>query len=162
MNLQQYKSLKGVKVLALNVRSLINKWDSFDFDLLDNEIDWNWLNTTIPNALVNSNLYQLFGHDRSFLGSNGKVKIGAGLCSYVKNSHNVNTHAYAHLNNSTIDLELQCLQLQIGDNKSLAILNVYRPPTGNVKSAMNILNNALELLNAVRRLDIIYNLSWWF
>lgn len=41
---------------------------------------------------------------------------------------------------------------------------IYRPPSGNIKTAVNVLNDAFDLLNATRRLDVIclgdFNVDW--
>lgn len=63
LTLTDYKALKGVKILSINIRSLFNKWDSFDLELLDNCIDIigrseTWLDANIPNSLTYSKYYQ--------------------------------------------------------------------------------------------------------
>lgn len=155
--------------MAINIRSLCNKWDLFCHDLLDNIIDViccseTWLNEFFPNSLVTCDTYQLFQQDRTFKNVNGTTKHGDGLCCYVKTVHAVDTQKYAHFNQSTPDLELQCLQIRVGANKPLVIINTYRPPAGNLKSAIDYLDNIFEVLSQVRRIDIVclgdFNVNW--
>lgn len=169
ITLQEFKVLKGIKVLSVNVCSLCNKWNIVNFELLDNCIDViccneTWLTDSIPDLLVSCNMYQLFRLDRNYNNSTGVSKKGGGLCCYIKRSYSVDTQSYANLNHSTMDLELQCLQVRIGGNKPLLIVNLYRPPQGNMKSAINILNSVFETLDSIRRIDIIclgdFNVDW--
>lgn len=156
-------------MLSINMRSLCNKWDTFSYELLDNHIDViccneTWLCVSIPDSLINCDFYQLFRLDRAYKNSSGTTKVGGGLCCYVKKPYSVDTQIYSNLNCSTSDLEVQCLQVKIGGNKPLIIVNLYRPPQGSMSACINTLDKVFDVLKSVRRVDIIclgdFNVDW--
>lgn len=81
------------------------------------------------------------------------------MCCYIKVTHTVDTFPYAQFNHSCPHLELQCLKIQIGKNKSLVL-----PPTGNLKTVIDWLNTVFDHLSSIRRIDIgcigDFNVDW--
>lgn len=99
--------------------------------------------------MINCDFYQLFRLDRTYENARGATNVGGGLCCLVKKPYVPDTQTYSKLNCSTPSLELQCLMVKIGGNEPLIIVNIYRPPQGNMSACVNILNNVFETLNSV-------------
>lgn len=167
-SLNEVKELKGVKILALNVRSILPKWDLISNDLLDNRLDIvacseTWLTKDIPDSMLRCQDYNLYRLDRTVL-SKGKPKSGGGVCLFLKRLHSVDKFIYDKFNCCTADIEMQCIKVNIGSNRSMAVINIYRPPSGNLNSAIESLNKVCENLHNTRRLDVIcmgdFNVDW--
>lgn len=159
-SISDFKSLKGTKILSLNVRSILSKWDLIKTDLLDGSIDVvccceTWLNLDIPDAFVSAVDYNLFRLDRKVTSKSGIVKTGGGVCTFVRKSCSVDNHIFSQYDCSSSDIEVLCLKLTNGGNRPMALLNIYRPPTGCVKKFINHLDSVLSKLMSIRRLDVI-------
>ena len=80
-------------------------------------------------------------------GNSGPCKKGGGLLCYVKNNLQISEAKFEHLNCSTRDLELHWLSLKIPNLRPIVILNAYRPPQGDYKTACKIINDSITNTN---------------
>lgn len=145
--LDDIKSAKGISVVHINARSLLPHFNEIDCQFLDGYIDVlvvteSWLHKNVGDALISSNLYDLYRLDRQVLTASGHVKQGGGICVYTRHGIEVMT---SHLV-SNGDIELLTLVLKIGNHKKIKLCAVYRPPSGNCDKA---LINLREVLDAV-------------
>lgn len=95
-----------MKVLRLNCRRLLPKWDEINQTLLNSDIDVlvlseTWLHSSINDSLIYNEKYRLLRLDRMVTLPSGIIKKGGGLCMFVRN-------------NITIE-QTQCLSLSDGD-----------------------------------------------
>lgn len=167
--IQEFKSMKGFKVISLNVRSLFPKMDNLKLDLLDGEIDIvgcteSWLNSDIPTSMIKVNNYNCFRYDRMVKNKDGKIKKGGGLCTFCKTNINVDEHLYSRFNGSNANFEIHCLKLIQGGSRAMVLINVYRPPNGIFKVLYEKLQDILTELTRLRRTDVIcmgdFNIDW--
>ena len=87
MNIELFKSHKGLLFSHLNIHSLFNKIDTvretfydLNFDVLT--FSETWLNEAIPNNIVDLQDYCIYRNDRTW-NENGQQKRGGGICTYV-------------------------------------------------------------------------------
>ena len=78
------------------------------------------------------------------------IKKGGGLAVFVKSDIHVDDTIYANLNVSNQNIELQCLMLRPHSQKKYNLLNVYRPPSGNLQL---FLDTIVEHLDQITSLD---------
>ena len=140
---------KGLYFVHLNARSLLN-----NFELVKGFIDNNniavstvsetWLNSNIPNKLIELQGYNIIRVDRNQINSqNNKYKRGVGIVTYLRDD----LDNYATIPNITIsdqNLEQQWIEIKFQNKKNLIIGNCYRPPNGSVDIALQTLNNNIE------------------
>ena len=140
----------------MNARSLVNKWDNIKANLLDSGIhilsfSESWLHELLPDNLFNlGNEYSLVRKDRSWNDDDNNSlppKKGGGLCMYITNKLNFSNEKFAYLNSSTKDLESQWVSISQKPNKTILLGNLYRPPQGDAKKCIEIIENKLSDIN---------------
>ena len=143
---------KGLAIAHLNVRSLWNKLNVLKINL-QNElnidiigISESWLTNNLDDNLINIPNYNIIRHDRKWE-ENGNVKIGGGVCVYIKNDINYSTHALSMYNISCINVECQWVRIIKKKQRNVVIGNVYRPPQGKVKNFVDYIEGVMENLN---------------
>ena len=153
IDLNDISSTKGLHIAHLNVRSMVNKWDNIKANFLDSGIhiltfSETWLHALLPdNQLCLGNHYTLLRNDRKWNDSNDKTlppKKGGGTCRYINNTLCFSENTYSDLNISTIDLEAQWVAISQKPNKTILIGHLYRPPQGNAKNCIDMIENALS------------------
>ena len=103
---------------------------------------------TVPN-------YTLIRHDRQTVRPDGTVKSGGGLGIYHRDSLDVNPDEFAHLNVSNPTIEVQWVVITRPHTKRILLGNVYRPPDGNLTEALELLNDALDQIASLARMELI-------
>lgn len=73
------KQSKGIKIVHLNIRSLLANFDEIKVNLLDGCFDIvalseTWLHCLCLDSLLQANGYTLYRHDRQTKSLNGKTK----------------------------------------------------------------------------------------
>ena len=148
--------LKGFKVVHLNVRSLLKKVDQIRLLLQDVTLDAftiseTWLKPHLDTNLIDLEGYKAFRLDRTYLakkGSKGKKgKSGGGLVTYISNKHTSSCELLDELDISNEHIEAQWLYIHRPHCKNVAICNLYRPPQGDLKKALNYLDDCLKTIN---------------
>ena len=124
--------MRGFKLAALNVRSLVNHIDELRVLLATSPIDVlaineTWLNPTISDNDVCIPEYDIIRRDRAFKSANGKTY--GGVCFYVRSSVNF----IQRKDMSIDDLENLCIQIQKPNSKPFLVATWYRPPNSNVE-----------------------------
>lgn len=141
------KSLKGIKIVHLNVRSILRHWEEFEQVFLDGRFDVvvvteTWLHQMIDSNLVSAPGYKLFRLDRQAHSVGGSKKCGGGIAIYIKNLYDVTVKWDSNV--STNDLELAHVVLKRDKLKSTDVFALYRPPSGNFSIALEHLQSCLE------------------
>lgn len=145
--LENVKGTKGVKLVHINARSLLQNFDEIEVSFLDGYFDMvvvteSWLHANCSNNLINAMGYNLYRLDRKIIAPSGHVKRGGGIAIYVKDEFNVTT--WANLDISNGDIEAMSLSCKLGHNKRLNLTVIYRPPGGNVQSALDKLESIVS------------------
>lgn len=146
---------KGFKLAHFNVRSLWPKIDSFKIWLSDLDLDVitiseSWLNNLTPNNLLDLPDYEVIRSDRPSGSRGGGLitllnKNKGIICDPTKleKSFVMNKHA-----------EIQAFQLKPGNIKKMAILNCYRPPSGNIDCFLGHLQSVLDQIDKLNEYEL--------
>ena len=154
-DIELFKNHKGLLFSHLNIRNLFNKIDTvretfnnLNFDVIT--FSETWLQEHIPDNIVEIKEYDLFRNDRKIL-ENGQTKKGGGVCTYVKTGIPVDYHKWQEFNVSNIDIECLWLELKFQHQRNIIIVNLYRPPQGNIHNFITSLENALSKIDLENR-----------
>lgn len=132
-----------MKILHLNVCSLLYKWEELNTTLLDSSIDViclseTWLHTIINNSLIPTSDYNIFRVDRKTKNkTTTKAKRGGGLCVFVTKKFEVEFNGTSDSVISNENLELMYIKINPPHQKSIKVFLTYRPPSGNISEALN-------------------------
>lgn len=99
-----------------------------------------WLGKSISNSQISLKEFHLFRQDRN------TTKKGGGLCIYAHKCLTIDPNCHSHLNICNNHIELQIIKLILPQTKPILVLNTYRPPSGKVQHALDILNDTLHAL----------------
>ena len=144
----------GINIAHLNVASILG---AHKFEMLKQQLEASqahvfgisetWLNSGVPEGLLTVKGYNIARLDRGW--SDGltanKTKRGGGLLCFVHESLSMNEFRFVHLNNSTKDLEMQWVTLDMYNMRDVIIINVYRPPQGDYKKACKLIHDAIKM-----------------
>ena len=125
------------------MRSLFNKHIQLKQYLIDSNIlclglSETWLTNAIPDNMLNIPGYQLIRLDRTWLNPQGQTKKGGGICCYININIQFSYIEFDQLNCSTQD----------GENvKKCILINIYRPPQGNIENFTESFLNNITILN---------------
>ena len=141
---------KGFKLLHLNVRSLTKKIDQLRILFENSKLDLftlseTWLNDSVNSQSVGIKGYVLYRQDRD-LHAVAK-KRGGGLLTYVREDHAASSEQLDELNKSNENIEAQWSIIYRPHCKNVVIGNIYRPPNGNLKKAIDYLEECLLSLD---------------
>ena len=159
--LSALKSHKGLKFCHLNVRSVLGKFDQLKQDLLDSEIEVfsmseTWLNRGIDSTILHIDGYVLLRVDRDNSDNTHNCKsTGGGLCTYVREGLTCDSSSYQDLNGSNRNIELQFLELNFPHSKNILLVNVYRPPDGNVEEAVDEITQKMDSIQHIDKKKIL-------
>ena len=67
-----------------------------------------------------------------------------GLACYVSDAIKYSDTSYSHLNQSTKHIEMQWIELSIDNIRPIMIVNVYRPPQGDYKTACKLILESID------------------
>lgn len=145
-NLDDVKSQKGLKLINLNVRSVLNHFEEIESQLLDYKFDVvilseTWLSPNVTDSLISVNGYNMVCLDRQMLTKSNVLKKGGGLCVYIKDCYD-----YAVLTDEFVSNEnLEMIQVVVKpyNQKQQHIFAVYRPPAGRLSCAIELLQQHL-------------------
>ena len=150
---------KGLNIVHLNMRSLFckNKFEMFKQQLMESNIhvlgiSETWLKKDLPSDLLNIKGYDIIRNDRNWL-HNGITKKGGGVCMYLKSNLIYSEQKYCKLNSSSKDIESQWISLKIPNIREIVIINLYRPPQGNIKTFCDKLNDDLSTFNSSKKIE---------
>ena len=159
--LNEIEKHNGLLSVHLNVRSLWNKIDIIRNILSDQKVDIatfseTWLTSNIPDEFIDINGYNIVRNDRNWSDDpiRNVTKKGGGVCTYIKDGLNYKVNTIPELTISTKDIECHNFELILGNQKNVLIVNLYRPPQGDVDIFINLFDLALQNIDFVRK-DII-------
>lgn len=94
VNLKDVKTMKGLKILHVNIRSLLAHWEEVESTLLEGALDIvifteTWLHANCDDNLFYVHGYKLFRLDRKTVTDSGLTKRGGGICIFVKNNFDI-------------------------------------------------------------------------
>ena len=151
---------KGFHLMHLNIRSLFskNKFDMFKQQMIDSGLDTiciseTWLKNGLHSNYINIPGYIVTRLDRLW-SENGNLKKGGGICMYIKDSIQYSDYELCHLNNSSVDIEIQWITIKNNNNRPMYVANIYRPPQGNMKTFIDYLRTCLNTFDDKYRKDI--------
>ena len=142
----------GINLAHLNVASIMgpHKFEMLRQQLVTSSIQVfgtseTWLTEGIPDSMLSVKGYNTARWDRAWAEDPGlnKVKKGGGLLCFIHESLNMNEFMYMHLNQSSRDLEMQWVALEMPYMRNIVIINVYRPPQGDYKKACKLIKEAI-------------------
>lgn len=151
-NLHQLRSYKGFKIVSLNICSLLPKINQLRSEMCFSDLDIfclceTWLHKDVENQLLSLDDYSLTCADRNFA-------RGGGLCIYTK--CDIIFEKLSLTSKSASDLELLGILIKNKSCRNMIIINMYRPPTGNIANAISILDDILnQYTNGHGRLDVL-------
>ena len=146
--------------MHLNSRSLKSNYATFitEFSGLGLEIitiSESWFKTIDLPTSYQLKGYTLYRLDRQVLKRPNKVKIGGGVCIYVKQGIEHDYNFFEDLNTSDKDIEVQFLLICKPKMKQQIIVNVYRPPDGDVTSFIDSLSDLISNIKNREKYEIL-------
>ena len=161
---------KGIHITHLNIRSLMNKWETFKIQLGNSNfhilgISITWLNDMIPTNLITlSSDYTFYRNDRKWTDLNlNTPKKGGGVGLFINSKLNSCGDALARMNICSKNLESQWVIIKQPHCKQIVIGNIYRPPQGNIDSFIEILEENvgnIDLTKVELFLTGDFNIDW--
>ena len=156
-----FKKDKGLHYVHGNIRSLFNKFSQLKQYLLDSNISCiglseTWLSENIPSSMLYIPGFQLIRLDRKWVNQHGQTKKGGGVCCYIDINLNISVYDLEKLNYSCQDGEILHVIIDEPHIKKCILINVYRPPQGNVENFTNkIIDNITYINNNYPNAEII-------
>ena len=142
-----------LKVLHLNVRSILSKQSDFVKLLSDNKVDVCTINET---WLKKDNKHLLKLHNYICVTQERKTGKGGGVGIAI--SKNLKFHRREDLENCLETLEVCIIEL-LGRKRKVLIASVYRAPNSNDKEFFNGLRKLIEMCKNERNCEIIIGLD---
>ena len=141
---------KGLKIVHLNVRSIIKKVDQLRLYLTDSNIDIvtiseSWLKSYAHSNLVSIPGFELLRQDRAAQVKSNKR--GGGLLTYMNCKYSSLYEPLNDLDASNEFIEAQWVLIHRPHCKNIVTCNVYRPPKGDLQKAVKYLDDCLKTVN---------------
>ena len=144
-----------------NIRSLFNKINQLKLYLIDSNISClglseTWLTESIPDNMLHIPGYHLLRLDRKWNNPHGQTKKGGGVCFYINTNIKFSYQEFDNLNCSSKDIEIYHVLIEQPAIKKCILLNIYRPPQGNIDNfTEKILDNITFLNNKYPNAEIV-------
>lgn len=113
-----------------------------------------WLSAGVESSILMVEGYELYRSDRATTSNDGTTKVGGGLTTYLLVGCRVDTAKYSHLTRSDGDVESQILVVNKGGDKGAVIINMYRPPKGNIPAFTEYISQIMNILDKERYRDV--------
>ena len=162
--LETLGSQKGITLVSQNIRSLTQSQDEVRLLLEKTGVDLYLMQETFLSELdADTNHavpgYHLYRLDRT--ANSGKLN-GGGLAAYARDHYKIE-----HLpdkNQCNPDIEIQWFKLSLPNTRDTYIINTYRPPSGNVHNAIEMLESEISPIMGNRSPDVLimgdFNIDW--
>ena len=98
----------------------------------------------MPDHFVNISNYSLVRNDRSLILHDGSIKRGGGICTYIRQG--LNFVIIPEFSICTVDIEMSVIEYCLPHTHKLYILNVYRPPSGDVDNCIKHIQDCVNKL----------------
>lgn len=157
-SLESLKLRRGLKIMSLNVRSLLPKIEQIECILNDEAINIlslteSWLKPSQENTLLRINNYKIYRWDRKLR------KKGGGICIYLNQKIKVNAQIYENLHISNQNIEIAVLQIQQPCTKPIILVSVYRPPQGNQQEFLQSIRDKIQEIGSNKNIIILGDLN---
>ena len=146
---------KGVKILHVNVRSIFRKLAQLD--QLYKNVDFltcseTWLDARYPdNILILENM-SIFRQDRVSGIYDYTIKnFGGGICLYVHSKYTDFTEIHTNGTTTTKDFEILTVLISKPTFRNLAIITVYKPPSGKIEKLIVYLKLLMKNIDTTKR-----------
>ena len=151
---------KGFRINFWNARSLPNKIEQFRILLNEYKpqffcINETWLKHVIPDNRLQADGYKIIRLDRTTLNLQGFTKQGGGIAVYIKNCVQFETLSEPPFQGTTEDLEFMTIKIIRKCTKPLYLINLYRPPTGDLENMYTSLAQLLSSLDNIDKATIV-------
>ena len=143
-------TIKGLKILSLNVRSLYSKLSELhvrfkDFDVLC--FCETWLNSSINDQMISMEGFELLRLDRekgNITTKKGKPKRGGGLIVYIKTELSAFAEIVEEISSVTGNVEQLWISINKPNTKKQIVANIYRPPNGKLSDAIYEMSESMK------------------
>ena len=140
---------KGLKLVHLNVRSLVKKIDQIRVLLEGATIDVvtfseTWLAHHLNSQIIHLEGYKSFRLDRASKTKKKGKKRGGGLITYVSDKYASNAELLDDLCTSNENIEAQWVYIYRPSSKNICVCNMYRPPNGDLSKAISYFEELLD------------------
>ena len=156
-NVGSFDKEQGFHICHINCRSIRNKiddctimFDSCNMDIIT--VSESWLEEKDISSEFAFIGFKMYRWDRSWE-ENGKTKVGGGLLMYVKNQYVVLEEEFLP-KKSTIDIEITSLIVKRNGAKNILLLNIYRPPQGNVHTFWDEMKDIISNIPHINRYEL--------
>ena len=129
-----FSPMKGFNIFFWNARSLYNKLESFRLFVGEHTpdvfcVNETWFKNNMPDSLISIDNYNSIRQDRNFCNPQGYIKRGGGIATYLRKGLD-----YLALDNAISNPDIECSLIRINRpcTKAMYIINIYRPPSGNI------------------------------
>ena len=142
-------SLKGLKLVHVNCRSILNKVNelSYIFDGVDIlACSETWLNTAIPNNMIDIPAMDMFRFDRDNNVVADKTR-GGGVSCYFRKDLKLNVFPQPEFSIVNSDIEILTLKCRYPFGKLIYVIVIYRPPKGCCNEFFETLSRYIETGN---------------
>ncbi len=144
--LQDLSKCKGHTTIFWNARSVLSKIEEIDRLAIEAKPEFigvveTWLNSTIDDALIEIDGYNILRADRTEL--SGK-KSGGGLLWYYE--ENTKCTPMPEFNYCYRKIEYCVLRLNLTRTRAIYMVLTYRPPSGNIQEFLNQLEELITTL----------------
>ena len=154
MDLKTIFHNRGFHVAHLNVRSIFPKIDLLRYHVKTCEniqvlgISETWLHSDLPTNFIDIPGYVCIRNDRNWHidPSSVKPQKGGGVCLFLRDNLDLDVDTFKFFNRSCKDSEIQWVHVKNRYTKDFIILNLYRPPLGNIENFIDMLDNTISTL----------------
>ena len=152
---------KGLKFVTVNIRSLYPSIDEVrckfkDFDIIG--ICETWLNSSYTDNLIDIESFSLYIIDResgNILNIANQKKKGGGLAMYIGSKFKGHCEQIYDCSKITKDLEQLWVLLEKPNVRKIATCILYKPPTGDVETALKELTVSIEFIQSVHDVEFV-------
>ena len=141
-----FKMSKGLKIVAVNIRSLYSSLNELSVRFKDFDIVCcceTWLNNTFTDQMIKIDGFEIFRLDRNTLNNGLNLKRGGGLVIYVKKNLSDFTQIIPQASQVTGNIQQLWIKIVKPNVRNLLLGVAYRPPTGKVIDAIKELSTSL-------------------
>ena len=158
---------KGMKILHVNVRSIFRKLAQLD--QLYKNVDFlscseTWLDDKYPDNISKLENMSIFRQDRvSGIYDYNIKNFGGGICLYVHSKYTDFTQIFADGTTATKDFEILTVFISKPTFRNLAIVTVYKPPSGKIEKLIVYLKSLMKYRDMTKREVWIlgdFNIDW--
>ena len=155
LSLSDIKALKGITFTAWNIRSMFSKFEEILQCVIISDVEFliiteTWLNNNIPDDFIRVDGYNMFrlDCDPGF----GRTR-GGGIVIYAKTRFNCVLCEY--LNIQDYHVEMLTFRLKLTHVRDIYVICIYRPPSGDVKSFIDLVESKLNIIRTNHQIEIL-------